>query len=181
MYKDFSYYNVFISGQRLQTLSLLQTNSVCIDDSRVIFYISKLTKTSRPNFHQKPLEVLAYLSEKTICVVRIIKFYLDKTANLRDKNMYSFCISYVAPYAPVTPKTIARWVVETLGKAGINTKTFKAHATRSASTSAAYNKGLSLSEIGKAAGWSNFPTFAKFYSKPVDVNNFGVGILNETL
>ena len=38
-----------------------------------------------------------------------------------------------------------------------------------------------LSEIGKAAGWSNFPTFAKFYSKPVDVNNFGVGILNETL
>ena len=56
--------------------------------------------------------------------------------------MYSFFNSYVAPYAPVTPKTIARWVVETLGKAGINTKTFKAHATRSASTSATYNKGL---------------------------------------
>ena len=42
--------------------------------------------------------------------------------------MYSFFISHVAPYAPVIPKTIARCVVETLGKSGINTKTFKAHA-----------------------------------------------------
>ena len=108
-----------------------------IDDSRVIFYISKLTKTSRPNFHQKPLQFPSYPSEKAMCVIRIIKLYLDKTANFRDKNMYSFFISYVAPYAPVTPKTIARWVIETLGKAGINTKTLTAHATRSASTSAA--------------------------------------------
>ena len=92
--------------------------------------------------------------------------------------MYSFFISYVAPYAPFTPKTIARWVVETLERAGINTKTFKTHATRSASTSAAYNKGLLLSEIGKATGWSNFTTFAKFYNKPVDINNFGLRILN---
>ena len=152
-----------------------------VDDSRVIFYISKLTKTSRPNFHQKPIEILAYPSEKPICVVRIIKLHLDKSSNLRDKNMYSFFISYVAPYTPVTPKTIAHQVVETLGKAGINTKIFKAHATRSASTSAAYNKGLSLSEIGKAAGWSNFTTFTKFYNKPVDVNNFGLRILNGTL
>ena len=135
----------------------------------VVFFSTKLTKTSMPNFHQKALEFLAYPSEKAICVVRIIKLYLDKTANLSDKNIYSFFISYAAPYVPVTPKTIARWVVETLGKAGINTKTFKAHATRPASTSAAYNKGLSLSEIGKAAGWSNFTTFAKFYNKPVDV------------
>ena len=75
--------------------------------------------------------------EKATCVVRIIKLYLDKTVNLRDKDMYFFLISYVAPYAPVTLKTIARWVIETLGKAGINTKTLTAHATRSASTSAA--------------------------------------------
>ena len=100
--------------------------------------------------------------------------YLDKTANLRDKDRCSFFISYVAPYAPATSKAIALWVVETLGKAGINTKTFKAHATRSVSTSAAYNKGLSLSEIGKVVGWSNFTIFAKFYNQLVHVNNFGL-------
>ena len=63
------------SEQRSQTLPLLETNSMYIDDGRVIFYISKLTKTSRPNFHQKPLEFLTYPPEKTICVVRIIKLY----------------------------------------------------------------------------------------------------------
>ena len=61
MYKDFSYY-VFIEWAEV-TLSLLQTNSMYIDDRRVIFYILKLTKTSRPNFHQKPLEFLAYPSK----------------------------------------------------------------------------------------------------------------------
>ena len=113
-----------LSGQRSQTLSLLQTNLMYIDDSHAIFYRSKSTKTTRPNFHQKALEFLAYPSEKTICVVRIMKLYLNKTTNLRDKNMYSFLISYVAPNAPVAPKTFDHWVAETLGKAGINTSNF---------------------------------------------------------
>ena len=78
-------------------------------------------------------------------------------------------------------ESLLPWVVETLGKAGINSKTFKAHATCFVSTSAAYNKGLSLSEIGKAAGWSNFTIFAKFYNQPVEVNNFGFRTLNGTL
>ena len=133
-----------------------------IDYNRVIFYISKLTKSSMPNFYQKSLEWLAYPSEKAICVIRIIKLYLDKTANLRNKNRYSFFVSYVASYAPLTPKTIVRWVLETLGKAGI--------------ASTGYNKGDSLTQIDKAAGWSNFATFAKFYNKPVDVKSFGLRI-----
>ena len=162
-----------LSGQTSQTLSVLQTNYKHSDNSRIIFYIPQLVKTSRPNFHQDPLEFLAYQTDKAICVVRLINLYIDKTSNLRSENVYNFFISYIQPHAPVTSKTIARWVVETLGIAGINTKTFKAHSTRSATTSVAYNKGLSLSEIGKAAGWSNFTTFGKFYNKPVDVNNFG--------
>ena len=41
-------------------------------------------------------------------------------------------------------------------KSRINTKTFLAHALHSALTMDAYKKGLSLSEIEKAAVWSNF-------------------------
>ena len=95
MFKDFSCYNVFIKWAEVTKLSILQTNSMYIDDSRVFFYISKLTKTLRLNFHQKPIECLPYPSEKAICVVRIIKLYSDKTANLRDKNRYSFFITFV--------------------------------------------------------------------------------------
>ena len=57
-----------------------------IDDSHVIFHISKLPKASKPNFNQKPLEFLAYPSEKVISVVKIVKLYLEKTPNLRDKT-----------------------------------------------------------------------------------------------
>ena len=49
--------------------------------------------------------------------------------------MYSFFASYVTPYKPFTSKTIALWVLETLGKAGIGTNTFMAYAMHYLSTS----------------------------------------------
>jgi len=65
--------------------------------------------------------------------------------------------------------------------AGINIKTYGAHSTRAAATSAAKVKGLSISRIMNSAGWSNDKTFAKFYNLPVDNNlkmeNFGNTVL----
>ena len=130
-----------LSGQRSQTLSSLK---MCIDEHRSIFYISKLLKSTRPGFHQHPLEFVAYPTDKCLCVVRLIRLYLRKISTLRKKDESSFFISYVAPHKPVSPKIIARWLVETLEKSGINTTTFKAHSTRAASTSSARCKGLSL-------------------------------------
>ena len=157
-----------VSGQRSQTLSSLKMDTMYTDEHRSIFYISKLLKSTRPGFQQHPLEFVAYP----------IRLYLRKTSTLRKKDDSSFFISYVAPHKPVSPKTIARWVVETLEKSGINTTTLKAHSTRAASTSSAPCKGLSLTEIAKAAGWSNFSTFGKFYNEPINDVKFGSNILN---
>ena len=153
-------------------------DTMYIDEHRSIFDISKLLKWTRPGFHQHSLEFVAYPTDKCLCVVRLIRLYLRKTSTLRKKDDSSFFISYVAPHKPVSPKTINRWVVETLEKYGINKTTFKAHSTRAASTSSARCKGLSLTEIAKAAGWSNFSTFGKFYNKPINDVNFGSNILN---
>jgi len=49
-------------------------------------------------------------------------------------------------------------------------ETFTGHSTRSASTSAAAATGLSLSEINRAAGWSNARTFQKHYNVVVKEN-----------
>lgn len=92
------------------------------------------------------------------------------------KEENKFFISYAPRYKAVTSTTIARWVKEVMSNAGIDTKVFKSHATRSASTSAASTKGLSLLNINKAAGWSNAKTFAKHYNKKV-LQNFGSKIL----
>ena len=71
-----------------------------INDCRVIYYECKLLTTWKPNFHQKLLEFLAYSSNKLSCVVRIIKFYLDKTLTLRKRDVHFFFISYLASVMP---------------------------------------------------------------------------------
>ena len=67
----------------------------------------------------------------------------------------------------MTSTTSERWVVIVLKEAGVNVSIFRAHSTRSASSSKASDKGLNLAEISKAAGWSNAKTFAMFYKKTI--------------
>ena len=76
--------------------------------------------------------------------------------SLKKDSMYidqKFSIFYISK---------SHWVVETLEKSGINTTTFVAHSTPSASTSSAHYRGYSLAKI------TNFSTFETFYDKPVN-------------
>ena len=50
----------------------------------------------------------------------------------------------------------------TLAQAGIDTTKFKAHSSRSASSSAAYEAGVALPDIMEAADWSTVSTFTNF-------------------
>ena len=60
---------------------------------------------------------------------------------------------------------------------GIDTNTFSAHSTRSASTSKAKSTGVPMSEILKAANWSSASTFCHFYNRPVSSVLFGQAVL----
>jgi hypothetical protein len=46
---------------------------------------------------------------------------------------------------------------------------FGVHSTRSASTSAALEAGLSVRDIMNVADWSNASTFNKFYKRSIDM------------
>ena len=58
-----------------------------------------------------------------------------------------------------------------MNEAGINVAKFKPHSTRSASTSRASACSVPLDQIMSTAGWTSATTFARFYNKPIDVNN----------
>ena len=76
-----------------------------------------------------------------------------------------------APHKPVQTCTISKWIKSSLAAAGIDITVFSAHSTRSAF---AKSKGLTVSAIAKAAGWSNATTFARYYSKDIcSLPNFG--------
>lgn len=62
-----------------------------------------------------------------------------------------------------------------LTSAGIDTKQFKGHSVRSASTSAAFGAGTSIQTIMNAAGWSSVH-FIGFYNKHVKIDNFSEGV-----
>ena len=64
---------------------------------------------------------------------------------------------------------------------GIHTKTFKNNFIRSAWTSNAFSGSLPITEIAKAALWTNVKTFGRFYNKPVIDNNFGNFLLTNSL
>ena len=110
-------------------------------------------------------------------MVTHIQLYIKVTAKFRGTHK-QLLLSYGGrtPYTPVSSSTTARWVKETLKSAGVDTKLFSTHSTRSSSTSAAKRKGLALRDIRKAAGWKPGSTFGKYYNKPVHVN-FGEMIL----
>ena len=57
---------------------------------------------------------------------------------------------------------------EVIGLAGIDTKVFKGHSTRSAATSKPSSLGISVKDILERANWTNESTFQKFYNKKID-------------
>ena len=111
-------------------------------------------------------------SANAICVTTTLDAYLNRTAQAREHLSSQtgvpnpLFLSYHRPYKPVKPCSIARWIKKFIGSAGISTEIFKAHSTRSASTTKARNQGVSIADIQNMADWSSTSsTFRRFYYK----------------
>lgn len=155
-----------VSAQRLQTLQLLDISTVHGDGSTFVFTIPDQIKQSRPGSGPIKVVLRDFQEDQSISVVKVLEFYLKQTKNLRGSCSKLF-ISYVKPHAAVSRDTLARWIKLVLDLSGVDTKTFSAHSTRAASTSAAYSRSVPIEEILKVAGWKSEKTFAKFYNKEV--------------
>ena len=80
----------------------------------------------------------AYTQDPNLCVVKTLDEYISRTEGWRYGEQCSqLLVSFVYPHKPVVSSTISGWLKNVLRKAGIDIGTFKAHSTRSASTSKA--------------------------------------------
>ena len=75
---------LLLSGQRGQTLHLLDIRNMTVSDLTVSFRIADPLKTSRPGHHLSELVFTVYPTDKRVCVVTTIVDYLDHTRALRD-------------------------------------------------------------------------------------------------
>ena len=169
-----------LTGQRTQTIHCLDINHMVITDTKCTFYLIRLLKQSRPGKHPKQIELEAFDEEHSLCIIRHLKAYIQKTSvHRKDSSKSQLLLSFQKPFKPVSKDTISRWIKIVLKDAGIDITQFTAHSTRAASTSAAANAGAPVESILQSAGWSQCGTFAKFYHKPVNVTcNLGSVLLH---
>lgn len=154
-----------ITGQRLQTISLIKLENIKKLDIGFHIYITDRIKTSGINKFQPCLQVPFFLENPALCVAKLLECYIEKTKTLRNQINELFITSRPS-YKPASKQTLSRWIKTGLELAGIDPK-FKPHSTRHASTSKAFSNGVSVDLICQTAGWTQSSTFAKWYNKPV--------------
>jgi hypothetical protein len=96
------------------------------------------------------------------------KRHIQKLANGISNAVCPKCclfISLVAPFRAVTGNTIRRWVKTFLKSAGGDTEIFCAHSTRSAASSLAVARGISIDKILQAGNRASQTTFSRFYNR----------------
>lgn len=166
-----------LSGQRCQTLHALNMKDMFITENKVEFVISDLLKTTKPGKPRTKLEFQSYDKDPSLCVVRYLSEYLNRTSDKRKDQ--KLLISYQKPHKAISKDTVGRWLKMVLKCAGIDTAIFGAHSTRAASTSAAEAHKVPITTIMEGAGWSSENTFMKFYKKPImeTKGNFGKDLL----
>jgi len=110
--------------------------------------------------------------DRSLCAVRAIKYYLDKTKATRQ-GREKFFIAYKKGYTQeICKNTISGWIKKTVllayksaPKEDIQVLGVKAHDVRGLAASWALLKSSSLDDILEACSWRSQNTFSKFYLK----------------
>ena len=113
-------------------------------------------------------------SDRSLCPVRALRYYLDRTSDIRQDKELVF-VSFKKGFdKDISPATISSWIKQTvilcyeLSDHHAHTlHQVKAHDVRAFAASKAFQSGVSLEQILSACHWKSHNTFAQFYLKDV--------------
>ena len=108
-------------------------------------------------------------SDRTLCPVRALRYYLDRTSDLRQGKELVFGFD-----KDISPATISSWIKQTVilcyelsDHQAHTLHQVKAHDVRAFAASKAFQSGVSLEQILSACHWKSHNTFTQFYLKDV--------------
>ena len=153
------------SASRVLGLQHLDVRFMTKGTNNYMFSFGKLRKAWRKRKFPPSLKVYSFEEDTKLCVVATLEDYHKRTKVWRGKDKSQLLLSFVKPHNPVVSSTISGWIKNVLREAGIDTKTFKGHSTRSASTSKAGLAGISGTDILEIGSWTNAPTWQRFYNR----------------
>ena len=113
-------------------------------------------------------------SDRSLCPVRALRYYLDRTSDFRQKKELIF-VSFKKGFdKEISPATISPWIKQTVilcyelsDQEALTVHQVKAHDVRAFVASKAFQLGISLEQILPACHWKSHNTFTKFYLKDV--------------
>ena len=113
-------------------------------------------------------------ADRSLCPVRALRYYLDRTSALRQDKELVF-VSFKKGFdKDISPATISSWIKQTVilcyelsDHQAHSLHQVKAHDVRAFAASRAFHSGMSLEQILSACHWKSHNTFTQFYLKDV--------------
>lgn len=154
------------TAHRLQTLVLIKIPNRTKCDKGLEIKIPDRIKSTGTSKMRQVLRLPFFSEKPEFCIARTLLRYLEIIKNLRNGEDH-LLISFQKPHRRIKENSLGRWIRTTLVSLGVDKK-FTAHSTRHASTSKAFEKGVSIEEIKRVVGWSpSSRIFENFYNRPV--------------
>ena len=116
---------------------------------------------------------LRKVGARSLCPVRALRYYLDRTADLRQNKELVF-VSFKKGFDKDISPAISSWIKQTVvlcyelsDQEALTLHQVKAHDVRAFAASKAFQSGISLDQILLACHWKSHNTFTQFYLKDV--------------
>ena len=113
-------------------------------------------------------------SDKSLCPVRALRYYLDRTSELRQNKELVFVSFKKGFNKEISPATISSWIKQAVilcyelsDQESHTLHQVKALDVWAFAASEAFQSGVSLDQILSACHWKSHNTFTQFYLKDV--------------
>ena len=110
--------------------------------------------------------------DRSLCPVRALRYYLDRTDGLRSGQDLLFMSFKKGHTKDIRPSTISSWLKQTItlcyaqaDPSTLDMLKIKAHDVRAFAASKAFYGGVALDQILNACHWRSHNTFTNFYLK----------------
>ena len=113
-------------------------------------------------------------SDRSLYPVRALRYYLDRTSDLRQNKELVFVSFKKGFNKDISPGTISSWIKQTVilcyelsDQEAHTLHQVKAHDVRAFAACKAFQSGASLEQILSVCHWKSHNTFTQFYLKDV--------------
>ena len=113
-----------------------------------------------------------FKEDRTLCPVRALRYYLDRTKDLRGSRSLLFISFKKGHTSDIRPATLSSWLKQTIllcykqaDQQALDLVQVKAHDIRAFAASKAFYGGVSVDQIIQACHWKAHNTFTNFYLK----------------